>query len=88
MNNSQLPKFIGVLVSFFLIWLIIEYTLVGSCEKQGGIFEYRTGQCVLENGEIFKSGLETPMVFLYIFIGFAVTLSVSRLLTKKENKSE
>jgi len=84
MNSSTLPKFIGVLVSLFCIWLITEFTLVDLCVQQGGNFDYRKGQCVLENGEVFKSGLETPMVFVYVVVAFSVTFIVARLLTRKK----
>ena len=85
MSNSLFPKFIGVFVSFFIIWLLNDFILIDSCLDQGGKFEYRRGTCLLENGEIYQSGLEVPLIVLYVFIAFIVTFFVSRLINKVFN---
>ncbi len=87
MNTNTLPKFIGVLASFIVIWFVTKFTVVDSCLDLGGKFDYSTGQCILENGDAVKLGFETPMVILYVIIGFGVTLIVSRLLTPKSAKN-
>ncbi|MDP7592532.1 MAG: hypothetical protein QF552_07505 [Litorilituus sp.] len=82
MNNSVISKFSGVFVSLFIIWLINELTVVDYCLEQGGKFEYRTGTCLLENGVVYSSANEVPLIILYVFIGFFVTFFVSKLLNK------
>ncbi|MGL1958581.1 MAG: hypothetical protein OCD00_14840 [Colwellia sp.] len=82
MNKNLIPKFIGVFVSFFIIWLINDFTLIDSCLEQGGKFDYHKGACLLENGEVYQSGLEMPLFALYAFIGFFVTFFVSKFINK------
>ena len=85
MSTSLLPKFIGVFVSFFIIWLLIDFILIDSFLEQGGKFEYRRGTCLLENGEVYKSGLEVPLLVFCVFIAFVVTFFVSRFINKMFN---
>ena len=80
MDTNVLTKLIGVFISFFIIWLVNDFTLVDACLDQGGSFENRTGQCLLANGDIYKTGFEVYLVVLYAFIGFFVTYFVSKLL--------
>ena len=80
MNTNVLTKLIGVFCSFIIIWLVNDFTLVDACTEQAGTFDHSTGKCLLDNGEIYKSGFETPLVVLYAFIGFFVTYFVSKLL--------
>ena len=82
MNNSSISKFIGVFVSLFIIWLINDFALVNPCLEQGGKFIYRTGTCLLENGEVYSSGTEVPLIVLYVFIGFFVTFFTAKLISK------
>lgn len=82
MNISSISKYIGVTISLFIIWLINDFILVEACLEQGGKFEYRTGTCLLENNEVYKSGLEMPLIVLYVFIGFLVTFFTSRMISR------
>jgi len=86
MNINVLTKLVGVAVSFFIIWIINGFALVDVCLDQGGTFENRTGKCILENGDIYKSGFESPLVVLYVFIGLSVTYFVSKFGNKLFDK--
>ena len=82
MNKSAIAKFIGVFVSLLVIWVINDLLLIQPCLNEGGVFQYEKGQCLLENGNIFTTGLEMPLVILYVFIGFGVSYLVSNLIRK------
>jgi hypothetical protein len=82
MNKSAIAKFIGVFVSLLVIWVINDLLLIQPCLNEGGVFQYEKGQCLLENGNIFTTGLEMPLVILYVFIGFGVSYLVSKLIRK------
>ena len=82
MNKSAIAKFIGVFVSLLVIWVINDLLLIQPCVNEGGVFQYEKGQCLLEDGNIFTTGLEMPLVILYVFIGFGVSYLVSKLIRK------
>lgn len=82
MNISSISKFIGVFISLSIIWIINDFAVVDVCLAQGGKFEFRTGTCLLENGEVYSSGFEMPLIVLYVFIAFLVTFFTSKLITK------
>ncbi|WP_426359630.1 hypothetical protein ACPUVO_05230 [Pseudocolwellia sp. HL-MZ19] len=82
MNKSAIAKFIGVFVSLLVIWVINDLLLIQPCLNEGGVFQYEKGQCLLENGNIFTTGFEMPLVILYVFIGFGVSYLVSKLIRK------
>ena len=82
MNKSAIAKFIGVFVSLLVIWVINDLLLIQPCVNEGGVFQYEKGQCLLEDGKIFTTGLEMPLVILYVFIGFGVSYLVSNLIRK------
>ena len=88
MNKSIIPKFIGVFVSLCIIWLINDELLIDACKEKNGNFDYQKGVCLLENGDVFKTGLEVPLVVVYIVVGFIVTLLVSKLINKILQKSD
>ncbi|WP_441002967.1 hypothetical protein [Pseudocolwellia agarivorans] len=82
MNKSALAKFIGVFVSLLVIWVINDLLLIQPCLDEGGIFQYEKGQCLLENGSLYTTGFEMPLVVLYVVIGFGVSYFVSRIFNK------
>lgn len=82
MNKSVLAKFIGVFVSLLVIWKINDVLLIDACVEQGGKFQYKQGKCLLEDGSIYSTGFEMPLVFLYVVIGFGVSYFVSKGLQK------
>ncbi|MDO7085998.1 hypothetical protein WNY51_10515 [Pseudocolwellia sp. AS88] len=82
MNKSAIAKFIGVFVSLLVIWVINDLLLIQPCVNEGGVFQYEKGQCLLEDGNIFTTGFEMPLVVLYVVIGFGVSYFVSRIFNK------
>ncbi len=82
MNKTLLPTLIGAFTSLAAIWLIHTYLMVDDCLANGGTFEYSTGKCLLENGEIYDSGLATYALVLYFVVGFSVSFIVSNLIRK------
>ena len=86
MNKSVLAKFAGVFVSLLVIWKINDIFLIDPCIEQGGKFQYEKGKCLLENGSIYSTGFEVPLVFLYVVVGFGVSYIVSKGLQNLFNK--
>ena len=82
MNRNSIPTLVGVLVSLFVIWILHEVLIVKDCLENEGSFQYNSGKCLLESGQIYQSNLETMALFLYFFVGFIVSLLVSRLIKK------
>ena len=82
MNKSAIAKFIGVFVSLLVIWVINDLLLIQPCVNEGGVFQYEKGQCLLEDGNIFTTGFEMPLVVLYVVIGFGVSYFVSHIFNK------
>lgn len=82
MNKGVIAKFIGVFVSLLVIWKINDLLLINPCLEEGGVFIYEKGQCLLEDGSIFTTGFEIPLVFSYVFIGLSVSYFISKLISK------
>lgn len=82
MNKGAIAKFIGVFVSLLVIWKINDLLLITPCLNEGGIFQYEKGQCLLEDGSIYSTGFEIPLVFAYVVIGLSVSYFISKLISK------
>lgn len=82
MNRTLLPTLIGAFTSLFVIWLLHTFLMVDDCLDQGGSFDYATAKCLLENGQVYVSHLETIALVLYFVVGFGVSFLVSYVLKK------
>lgn len=82
MNKKVLPTLLGVLASLLSIWVLHTFLIVDDCIAQGGTFEHATAKCLLDNGELYDSGIEKYVIALYFVVGFAVSFFVSALLRK------
>jgi len=82
MNRTSIPTLIGVFISLLVIWALHTYIVIDDCLDNAGSFQYDTGKCLLENGEIFESMLGDMAIVLYFFVGFIVSLVVSSLIRK------
>lgn len=80
--KERLPLFIGVFISFVIIWWLNETVIVGECIAQGGIFQYNQGKCLLANGDFYASDLALPMMVLYSVIGFTVSFFTAKVIRK------
>ncbi len=90
MNRTSIPTLIGVFTSLLVIWALHTFIVVDDCLEHGGSFQYNSGKCLLENGQIYEANLANVAIFLYCIIGFVVSLSVSifiRFLLEKYLKS-
>jgi len=82
MNKNSIPMFIGVIFSFFAIWLVNDYLLVEHCLDNGGSFNYSKGECLLENGNVIASALGKYLIAIYFFMGISIALTVSFSIRK------
>jgi hypothetical protein len=82
MNRTSIPTLVGVFTSLLVIWALHTYIVVDDCLDNGGSFQYNTGKCLLENGQLYDSTLENMVVALYCVVGFVVSLLVSSLIRK------
>lgn len=82
MNRSALPTLIGVFTSLLAIWLIHSYLIIDDCIANTGDYDYSTGKCLLENGQLHESDLASFAIGLYFFVGFVVALLVSHVIRK------
>jgi hypothetical protein len=82
MNRTLFPTLIGVFSSLFAIWSLHTFLIVDDCLDQGGSFDYATGKCLLENGQVYESNLATTALILYFVVGFGVSFIVSSVIRK------
>ena len=82
MNRTLLPTLVGVLTSLFVIWLLHTFLVVDDCLDHGGVFDYSSAKCLLEDGSVYTSNLETMALVLYFVVGFGVSFIVSTLIRK------
>ena len=82
MNKTLFPTLIGAFSSLLVIWSLHTFLMVDDCSDQKGAFDYSTAKCLLENGEIYTSSIETFALVLYFFVGFGVSFTVSTLIRK------
>jgi len=82
MNRTLLPTLIGVFTSLFVIWSLHTFLMVDDCLDHSGSFDYSTGKCLLENGQVYESSLETIALVLYFVVGFGVSFIVSTGIRK------
>jgi hypothetical protein len=85
MKINSIPLYIGVIFSFIAIWLVNDFLLVDKCIENGGSFNYRKGECLLESGEVKPSEIGTYLIAIYFFMGLLIALAVSFLLRKTFN---
>ena len=87
MNKNLLPPFIGVFFSWLVIWQLHRFFLVDSCLDKGGSFEYKTGDCIVDNVTTPALELSSIILVMYFVVGFIVALLVAtfvrKLITKK-----
>jgi hypothetical protein len=82
MNKNLLPPFIGVFVSWLVIWQLHSYLLVDSCLDKGGSFEYKTGECIVDNVSTQGAELSSIMLVVYFIAGITVALVVATFIRK------
>ncbi|TYK66882.1 hypothetical protein [Colwellia echini] len=85
MNKTALPTLIGAFTSLLAIWVLHTLLMVNDCVDQGGKFEHSTGKCLLENGQIYDSGIAEYALALYFVVGFSVSFFVAKLVRKLLN---
>lgn len=82
MKKNSIPLYIGVISSLIAIWLVNDYFLVDQCLDNGGSFNYRKAECLLENGEVKVSELGNYFMAVYFFMGVLISLIVSFSIRK------
>lgn len=82
MKRTLLPTLIGVFTSLLAIWALHTFIIVDDCLANNGSFHYKTGQCLLESGQVYESSLATMAIALYFVVGFSVSMLVSSLIRK------
>ncbi len=82
MNRNSIPTLIGVFTSLLAIWALHKFLIVDDCLDHSGSFQYNSGKCLLENGQVYESNLATLAILLYFAVGFIVSILVSSLIRK------
>lgn len=82
MKIKSLPLFIGVITSLIIIGILNKLIIENDCVQHGGMMEYKSGKCLLEDGSVFQSSLTEIMLVIYFVIALVVSLWVSKLLRK------
>jgi hypothetical protein len=82
MKKNSIPLFIGVICSFIAIWLVNDIFLVDQCLDNGGSFNYSKAECLLENGDVKTSPIESYAMAIYFFMGILISLLVSFSIRK------
>ena len=82
MNRNSIPTLIGVFASLLAIWALHKFLIVDDCLDHSGSFQYNSGKCLLENGQVYESNLATLAILLYFAVGFIVSILVSSLIRK------
>ena len=82
MKRTLFPTLIGVFTSLLAIWSLHTFLMVDDCLDQSGSFDYSTGKCLLENGQVYASSIETMALVLYFVVGFGVSFIVSTGIRK------
>lgn len=82
MKKNSIPLYIGVISSLIAIWLVNDYFLVDQCLDNGGSFNYRKAECLLEDGEVKVSELGKFFMAVYFFMGVLISLIVSFSIRK------
>ncbi len=85
MKKNAMPTLLGVLVSLLTIWALHKVLFVDECLDNHGAYQYKTGQCLLEYGEVYHSNIENIALLLYFFIGYIVSLLVAKITRKLMN---
>ena len=85
MNRTLLPTLIGVFSSLLAIWALHSFLVVDDCLDHGGSFQYDTGKCVLENGEVYTAYSTSMLLVLFFVVGFIVSLLVASIVRKAFN---
>lgn len=80
MKQTLIPTLLGVFSSLLCIWLIHSFFVVDDCLDHGGSFDYKTNQCLLANGQYYEGSFSSVALFIYVIVGFLVSLTVARVL--------
>jgi uncharacterized membrane protein len=80
MNRTLIPTLAGVFSSLLCIWLLHSFLIVDDCLDNGGSFDYKTSQCLLENGQLYENTFTSIALIVYIVVGFVVSLTVAKFL--------
>jgi hypothetical protein len=80
MNRTLIPTLAGVFSSLLCIWLLHSFLIVDDCLDNGGSFDYKTSQCLLENGQIYENTFTSIALIVYVVVGFVVSLTVAKFL--------
>ena len=80
MNRTLIPTLAGVFSSLLCIWLLHSFFIVDDCLDNGGSFDYKTSQCLLENGQLYENTFTSIALIVYVFVGFVVSLTVAKFL--------
>jgi hypothetical protein len=54
--------------------------IVDDCLDNGGSFDYKTSQCLLENGQLYENTFTSIALIVYVVVGFVVSLTVAKFL--------
>ena len=82
MNSTSIPTLIGVFTSLLVIWALHSFLVIDDCLDHGGVFQYNSGRCLLENGQVYESNLASMVIVLYFVVGFVVSLLVAGIIRK------
>lgn len=80
MNRTLIPTLAGVFSSLLCIWLLHSFLIVDDCLDNGGSFDYKTSQCLLENGQLYENTFTSIALIVYVVVGFVVSLTVAKFL--------
>ncbi len=80
MNRTLIPTLAGVFSSLLCIWLLHSFLIVDDCLDNGGSFDYKTSQCLLENGQLYENTFSSIALIVYVVVGFVASLTVAKLL--------
>jgi uncharacterized membrane protein len=80
MNRTLIPTLAGVFSSLLCIWLLHSFLIVDDCLDNGGSFDYKTSQCLLENGQLYENTFTSIALVVYVVVGFVVSLTVAKFL--------
>jgi hypothetical protein len=80
MNRTLIPTLAGVFSSLLCIWLLHSFLIVDDCLDNGGSFDYKTSQCLLENGQLYENTFTSIALIVYVVVGFIGSLTVAKFL--------
>ncbi len=80
MNKTSVPTLIGVFCSLLTIWLLHTLFVVNDCLDHSGVYDYKVGKCLLENGQTYEGSFASFALVVYVIVGFVISLTVAKLI--------